>query len=417
MSLPFAPRESSVFVPTSPYEARAPRVDGEAEANIAAEADLRSRAVMASMTAPTGGASRDIFSWRSPAFSPGFGGFAATPVGAPVVGFNPYAPYAPIGRGSHPVAVQGTTIVDEHCAKQTWHCHWFPMRATRPYNPNTRPGQPGYDELKTGGDTQNNLYAKGGALDKYDQAFIQSGPESARTHEILASGHYVPAGDTDKGWWGHCNNASEVACLLEAPKHNVEINGVTFTPHDIAGLLCRISESLSAQTDFCGQRYNGPMDDANDPNPAQFLATMKQWSKEGLPFVLDITRTEQVWNYPYDSVRITEYNGVPVIDGIKADSREVPAGGTVKYYRFELSGTDFPAQARDYMGFIHTSDTGEVTARWVQWRGARDAEINCDFAWRPHRKFAEGEAWRGTASGNPNIDAEKVQILYEASLA
>lgn len=326
------------------------------------------------------------------------------------------APPATATSESQPVVTSGTAVVDAAFNKHTWHCHWFPMRATRPYNPNLYPGHPGYDELKAGGDPINNLYAKGGALDKYDQAFGQFGFSSARAQEVLTSGHFVPAGEPDKGWWGHCNNASEVACMLEAPKHGVMLNGVTFTPNDIAGLLCRISDSLSDRTDFRGERYNGPRNDKNDPDPAEFLACMKQWAAEGIPFVLDITRTEEVWNYPYDSVKITEYRGVPVIDGVKADSREVPAGGTVNYYRFELSGTDFPNQARDYVGFIHTAPDGLVTARWVQWRGARDSEINCDFAWRPHFKYENGGTWTGVANGNPYIDAANVQRIYEASL-
>lgn len=317
---------------------------------------------------------------------------------------------------SHPEAINGVKLLDFKADKKTWHCHWFPMRATEPYDDDLEPGERDYDELKAGGNHINNLYAKGGALDKYNQAFGLSGRKSARAQEVLASGHYVAAEDKDKGWWGHCNNASEVACMLEQPQYDVTYRGVTFTPNDVAGLLCRISRCLTSGTDFMGDRYNRPGDDANDPNPAKFLAAMLKWSKDGKPFVLDVDRLTQVWNYPYDSVEITEYNGIPVINGVKIDASEVPSGGQVKFYRFQLSGTGFPQQERDIVGFIHTDDEGKVTAKWVKCGNADERFINPDFAWRPHYKYDNGEKWEGRAEGNPYVSAAKVQEIYERSL-
>ena len=66
---------------------------------------------------------------------------------------------------------------------------------------------------------------------------------------------------SDADWAGHCNNASEVAALLKEPKYAVTYNGVTFSPKEIAGLLVKVSSSLSQRVDFEGRRYNNFMDD------------------------------------------------------------------------------------------------------------------------------------------------------------
>ena len=89
-------------------------------------------------------------------------------------------------------------ILDFH-SKPTWLVHWFPQMENR------------------ANDATNNLYAKGGALDKLDAV---SG-KNARDYEY--SNHRVT--DRTKSWWGHCNNAAEIACLLQPVKHSVTMKG------------------------------------------------------------------------------------------------------------------------------------------------------------------------------------------------
>ena len=78
-------------------------------------------------------------------------------------------------------------------AKSTWPCHWWPLI-----------------ETKMGGDPINNLYAEGGPLSKLDM--VTGG--SARDYEYQKNRKAFGSGKQYE-WWGHCNNASEAACVLQ----------------------------------------------------------------------------------------------------------------------------------------------------------------------------------------------------------
>jgi len=283
--------------------------------------------------------------------------------------------------------------------KPTWHCHWFPMKETR----------------AGGGDAHNNLYAPGGVLEKYDEAF------GAKSRELEMKTNFRPHDSTasDANWSGHCNNASEVAAMLKEPKYDVTYNGVTFSPHDVSGLLVKVSSSLSnGRVDFEGRRYNGAKDNPNDPQPHVFLEkVLKGWGSEAenpIPFVLDIDRKEQVWNYPYDQGEVYELSGPP------ADFKtwKLPSGGRVSFFEARLRGTDFEDQARDYQFWIQYSDDGSVKeSGWIK---ADDEMVNPDFAWRPHPvgDLSKKENWvtRPFQQSNSEVKAEDVYEIYVRSL-
>lgn len=290
--------------------------------------------------------------------------------------------------GPNDVDAPPRTIMDWQSSKSTWHCHWFPMKESK----------------AGGGDPINNLFAPGGALDKYDQAF---GTDS-REYELGRNFRAHDSDKTDANWAGHCNNASELACMIDPPKKGVTFNGVHFTKNDIAGLLVKISDRISTRVDFKGKRYYGPTDDPNDPNPQTFLATLKKWTKDDKPFVLDIDREDAVWNYPYDKAKVIESNKAPA----GFDPSTVPDdSGFTRFYRFELAGTDFDAQARNYEGWMHTAPDGSVTSGWV---AGEDPKVNPDFMWRPHKTPG---AWRGPGRTNPKVTAENVWSIYSQSIA
>jgi len=198
------------------------------------------------------------------------------------------------------------------------------------------------------------------------------------------------------------------------------MNGVTFTPHDIAGLLVKVSDSLADRVDFRGERYNGPSDDPNDPTPADFMQyILKEWGFEGsspIPFVLDIDRTEQVWNYPYDQGKVYESEKAP--EGV--DVSGVPSsGGKVKYYRAEMKGTGFDEQARNYQFWMQYDSNGMV--KKSGWLVGDDEKISPDFGWRPHPRgdLSKAEAWKTDTQkqNNPHVLAENVYKIYMASIS
>ncbi len=304
----------------------------------------------------------------------------------------PVAPVTPVGPR------QEVKIGSWKCEKQTWHCHWFPMQARQP-----------------GGDPTNNLYAEKGVLHKYDQAFGRS----SRTHELENLAKAYDAGDK-YAWWGHCNFASQVASLLEKPIYDVTHNGVTFTAHDISGLLVKIVPSLSGKIDFSGKRYNEPSDNPNEPVPSQFLKDILQkWGYKAdkpKPFILDIDRKEQVWNYPFDQGEVYECNQPP--EGF--DVSALPTGGKIKYYRAELSGTGFDEQKREYQFWVHYDEHDNMMEGGEYIVGG-DAKINPDFGWQALAKgdLSQKEFWvtDERSQNNPLVRAEDVYPLYMASIS
>ena len=282
--------------------------------------------------------------------------------------------------------------------KETWHCHWFPMQVTR----------------FLGQDPTNNLFAKDGVLEKYDQVF---GAES-REHELKNNYRSYFSLESDAGWAGHCNNAAEVACMLERPKKPVTYKGVTFSVRDVAGLLVKVSRSLRASMDFVGERYEDAEDDRSDPPPHVFLnKVLREWGSDAeapVPFVLDITRKKAVWNYPYDQGRVTESTQTPLF----LNASKLPPKGHTVFYRAELRGTTFEEQARDYRFWIQYANDGSVIeSAWIE---GPDEKINPDFAWRPHPAgdLVDKATWvtRPDRQNNPYVRAEDVYEIYRRSL-
>ena len=282
--------------------------------------------------------------------------------------------------------------------KETWHCHWFPMQVKK----------------ILGHDLANNLFAKGGVLEKYDQVF---GTES-REYELKHNRRSYFSWENDAGWAGHCNNASEVACMLEKPKKPVTYKGVTFSAHDISGLLVKVSDSLRTSMDFVGERYGDAEDDKSDPAPHVFLSkVLRAWGGEAeapVPFVLDVTRKKAVWNYPYDQGRVTESTRAPRF----FNESKLPREGHIVFYRAELRGTTFEKQARDYRFWIQYANDGSVIeSAWIK---GSDTKINPDFAWRPHPAgdLADKANWasRPERQNNPHVRAEDVYEIYRRSL-
>lgn len=164
------------------------------------------------------------------------------------------------------------------------------------------------------GSASSNLWAKGGALEKFDSLLKARGQtEGARGFELKPalnwlvnkeSGHYIPNsylnekdaerttgvdfnnsgkieadvawdfidsrgqfgkdGKTDGSmsvsWWGSCDKVARAGILFEEPKHDVELNGVKFTTQDIKGLLTVLADSQGGGSDFVGNRYDANPD-------------------------------------------------------------------------------------------------------------------------------------------------------------
>ena len=168
----------------------------------------------------------------------------------------------------------------------------------------------------TDGDPELHLWAKGGCLDKLDQLLTKRGwAAGARGQELIPalnflkndgspSGHYIPFstikeedaqrttgvdfdgdgvlkegakvdflndnslfgqngrtdGKLDVSWWGSCDQVALASLLFSNPKRDVTVEGITFTPQDIRGLLTVIASSMAPSQEFLGTRFSGVMD-------------------------------------------------------------------------------------------------------------------------------------------------------------
>ena len=408
---PMLPGSSASVVPPIPtIPSGSPTLPGSSASVIPNAPNSGSPALRTNLSANAPISSRVTPPTDAPNLAPGIAPPSTPPAGAPAAGSintspvagglapTPVVPAAPISSaGSGVVGVFGKEILNFQAAKSTWACHWWPLK-----------------EQKRGGDPINNLYATGGPLDKLDM--ITGG--SARDYEYQKNRKEFGAG-RQYDWWGHCNNASEAACVLQAPKHNVVMkaqNGadVTFSKSDIQGLLVKVTPSLVNNVDFRGERYNnGSKDNPNDPKPELFLQTLQEWAKDGLPFVLDIDPKEQVWNFPYDKAKVFESDKAP-----QGFSGGLASDGSVKYYHIEMSGTGFDNKARVYECYIQrNSSGGVVSSAWIK---TPNSHNNPDFMWRPHPvgDLMNKASWqlRGKPS-NPNVDPQVIYDIYIKSLA
>jgi hypothetical protein len=275
--------------------------------------------------------------------------------------------------------------------KKTWNCHWFPKQ-----------------EWIKGGDPINNLFAKDGALDKLDR--VTGG--RAKKYEYKKNRKSRRLGP-EYSWLGHDAEASEVVCILDPPKHSVVMtakdgSSVTFSTHDIQGLLVKCVTSF-VRIDFFGERYNPDKRSEKALTPELFLKVMQEWAKDGLAFVLGFDSGKELWNYPYDEVKIYQKDKNPKGQATKHDDTE--------YYRIKISSTGFEYNGQVYECSIKRDSQGAVVeSRWIK---TRNTDINPNFMWRPRPvgNPLDKSLWRlhDMPSNNPKVDPQVVYDIYTKS--
>lgn len=196
----------------------------------------------------------------------------------------------------------------------------------------------------TDGSASSNLWAKDGALDKFDALLKARGLQTgARKFELTPNlnslvgkeaGHYVADsmlsekdaerttgvdfngngtldanvehdfinsygqfgrdgkmdGTMSVGWWGSCDKVALAGVLFREPKKDVTIDGVTFTAQDIKGLLTVIADSQAGGVDFIGNRYDARQDYVTLKNGRQIfgnITTDLNFASKGVRHVED----------------------------------------------------------------------------------------------------------------------------------
>jgi len=111
-----------------------------------------------------------------------------------------------------------------------------------------------------------------------------------------------------QSWWGHCHAWSAASVSEDEPRQVKTVQGITFTVGDLKGLLTESYYSSSCDL-FVGTRYNGPSNNVQDVFPKDFHITLMKWiGTQKKAVVMDITATEEVWNYPAYKYEMTVTN-------------------------------------------------------------------------------------------------------------
>lgn len=292
--------------------------------------------------------------------------------------------------GNRPTGIEDNgptkSLLHAKAKQTTWNCDWFPT-TLRPSNP------------------QASLFSPGGVCDKFDRAT----GKASREHEL--KNHQT----VGIAWAGHCDMASRICALLKQPVRDVTYGGVTFTPHDIQGLLVMVSNDIAGNNEpFLGARNNGNAgDDPSEPYPHVLMPSVIQHLKDGKVIVLDIDNGTQVWNYAYDQGDIDE-SSAPQIGMRQVSGTN---GGTVKYQAWSMKGTGYAAEDRIYRTWIEYGSNGEKLASG--WFGdSRDTKRNPDFMWVPVAcgDLSRRENWPTECSYNPQIDPRIVFDIYSKSI-
>jgi len=195
-------------------------------------------------------------------------------------------------------------------------------------------------------------------------------------------------------WHGHCNGWTAAAIRHAEPKTNVTVNGVTFTPADIKGLLAEI------------YMYNDVDHLAGVDSPLEaghFHAILANWLGRGAhPLGMEADPSEEKWNYPIyafssssakrSAQRVEVKLNLAYIKDSNGEYQESPRYRRVKSFHYDL--------------YLNTA--GEIIGgKWYN-----DSAL-IDMLWLPLRP-KQGRQ-KGNESGSPYVDVNKVLAIWRQS--
>ena len=296
-----------------------------------------------------------------------------------------------------PVNYDPNVLLEWEALKKTEKYHWWPLR----------------DEDNTEEDCVNNLFAKGGGIEKYDRLCGTKALAYQRKH------HRIPSDSTreDKLWAGFCDKAATLSCLYKYPQKHVtaKYQGrlVEFSPQDIEALLICVTDNSirSGLSVFYGSRNNYTDKKLKnktkqfenlvkaEPLPLDLLDVLRRFAKENEPFVMDVDNGSAVWNYPYDSVLVTREKHKEYLDYL-------PATGRNTVLRFQIKSEAYPEKNMDIKGYVNYNQKF-VKQGWI-------SKTNPDFLWK---QYPQEVCWEGKSKMNPHINSYFVYSIYCRSIS
>lgn len=275
-----------------------------------------------------------------------------------------------------------------------------------------------FDDLPTSGTVPNfrvpysgNIYTdrSGGtvnALRKYDQAFhggrmLAVGFEQWDTTAFKKpTPRKGPFGMTwgmkmeTPNWHGHCNGWTAAAIRHAEPKESVRVNGVTFTPADIKGLLAEIY--MYNDVDHLAG-LDSPLE------PGHFHAIIANWLGRGAhPLGMEADPSEEKWNYPIYAFssssakrsdrRVEVKLNLAYIKDSNGEYQESPRIRRVKSFHYDL----YLNTAGEIIGGKFYNDSAMIDMLWLPLRPKQGRQ-------------------KGNESGSPYVDVNKVLAIWRQS--
>jgi hypothetical protein len=419
---------------------------------------------------------------------------------------------APNTGGTGGVTPTQDVKLELRATHKVWTCTYWPMAGNL-----NRPD----------GDPEEHLWAKGGVLEKFDEVLKARGKKTgALAYEKRPYFNYLIGSDDDAGWYipsamireddaerttgvdlngdgkitanvkhdfitgdhlgekdgktngsyntdwfGNCDKVAAAGTMFHEPKKAVTMDGVTFTPNQIKGLLVLIVDSQMRGADFKMARYNGSPDvvrttdgrtlrgtiqglDLKDFRAGNFSSsgnkvtrldydkpitiTLLNGNKETIPVEKQVSLTRESQE---DSAAVfhetlkswlgdkrpfcMDYDQGPHVwndsfDGANiTESQKLPPGVNPNHLNGEKG-----AYSGGKLTFVKTEvlQGSTVSKRYSYWMEEKNGKVvnsgwlgsNVpDFMWRPK---AETPSWTGKNERNPFVDPALVKEIYLKSI-
>lgn len=197
------------------------------------------------------------------------------------------------------------------------------------------------------------------------------------------------------GWAGHCNGWAAAAIRHAEPKNNVTVNGVTFTPADIKGLLAE-AYTYNDPDYLCGYDF--------DLNPAVLHVVLTNWlGRAAHPLAMEADPGSERWNYPVHGYSV---------DWNKIDDRSVSVSMSVEYITYSNGEYQVSPKVARRMNFFYRLDLDEQQ-RIVGGAFYRQSAM-IDLIWVPVGLKPGGKP--GNESGNPYMDVDELLSIWRKSV-
>jgi hypothetical protein len=196
-------------------------------------------------------------------------------------------------------------------------------------------------------------------------------------------------------WHGHCNGWAAAAMRHAEPQQSVRMNGVTFTPADIKGLLAEIYIYNDTITMTPIER---PL------NAGVFHAMITNWIGRGAhPIGMEEDPTKEKWNYP-----IYAYAS----SSAKRGSNTVEVKMNIAYAK-DSQGEYQESPRIQRIKYFHYTLTLDRNGKIVGGQFYNDS-AKIDFLWIPIRP--KPSRAKGNEMGNPYVSVDKVLAIWRASV-